>query len=125
MTASSFLLYTNLVIACMTVLALGRSWYSGSIGKAIASMEKIDSVDEKVDHIEQNQKEMAEKQEKMVDGVVALSISQQREGAEVDINELLGQLRDGRGVQVFLSDREVGCADGSGQKGPDPRPNDD
>lgn len=102
MTPSGLLVHAELFLAGAAILGVAKSWYNGTIGEALEAITSIGEIREKVEHIEEEQNRMAEQQDKMVDGVVALSVSQEREGAEVDTQELIDQLRDGRGVQVFL-----------------------
>ncbi len=106
MTPSALLTHAELIIAGATLLGIGKSWYNGTIGEALEAVASVGEIKEKVGHIEQRQENMAQQQDKMANGVVALSISQQREGAEVDTDQLIQELRDGRGVQVFLENRE-------------------
>jgi dihydroxyacetone kinase-like predicted kinase len=106
MTPSALLTHAELLIAGATLAGIAKSWYNGTIGDALEAIGSIGSIEQKVDHIEERQEQMAQQQDKMVDGVVALSISQEREGAEVDTDQLIQELRDGRGVQIFLENRE-------------------
>lgn len=106
MTPSSLLTHAELVIAVATLLGIAKSWYNGTIGDVLEALGSISQIDRKLDHIEDRQESMAQQQDRMIDGVVALSISQEREGARVDTDQLIDELRDGRGVQVFLENHE-------------------
>lgn len=102
MTPSALLTHAELLIAGATIIGIAKSWYNGTIGEALEAITSIGEIQQKVDHIEAKQEEMAEQQDLMADGVVALSVSQNRDGEEVDTERLIEQLHDGRGVQVFL-----------------------
>jgi len=85
----------DVVLAALAVLSALKSGYNGTARSLINNIKQIPQVADRVDRI-------GDKQEKMVDGLIAVSVAQEKDDAEVDTGELTDRLREGESYRVFL-----------------------
>lgn len=85
----------DVVLAALAVLSALKSGYNGTVRSLINNIKQIPQVADRVDRI-------GDKQEKMVDGLIAVSVAQKKDDAEVDTGELTDRLREGESYRVFL-----------------------
>lgn len=92
---SAVLTRLEVVLAGVAVLAAAKSAYNGTVRGLVDNIREITVISERVD-------EIGDKQERMVDGMVALSVAESKEGASVDTERLAKDLRDGNSYRVYL-----------------------
>ena len=94
--ASMLLTRLDIVVAVIAVLGAVKSAYNGIVRSLVNNIKQIPDIGKKVDHIE-------ERQEQMVDGLIAVSVAQDEEDAEIDPDTLASRLREGDSYRVFLN----------------------
>ena len=94
--ASMLLTRLDIVVAVIAVLGAVKSAYNGIVRSLVNNIKQIPDIGKKVDHIE-------ERQEQMVDGLIAVSVAQDEEDAEIDPDTLANRLREGDSYRVFLN----------------------
>lgn len=102
--ASVLLTRLDIVVAVFAVLGAVKSAYNGNVRSLVNNIKQIPDIGKKVDHIE-------ERQEQMVDGLIAVSVAQVEEDAEIDPDTLANRLREGDSYRVYLN-----RSDGSGAR---------
>lgn len=84
----------DVAVALIAILGALKSGYNGHVRKLVRNIYAIGDVKEKVDHMEQ-------RQEKLIDGVVAVSVAESKEDVSVDTDELAQNLR-GQSYRLYL-----------------------
>ena len=93
---SAVLTRLEVVLAGVAVLAAAKSAYNGTVRGLVDNIKEIPTISDRVDDI-------GDKQERMVDGMIALSVAESKDGASVDTDRLANDLRNGNSYRVYLS----------------------
>lgn len=85
----------EVIVAVLVVVGAVKSAYNGTVRGLVDNIQQIPEISERVDQI-------GDRQERMVDGMVALSVAEGEDGKSVDTKRLADDLRDGASYRVYL-----------------------
>ncbi len=94
----------EVIVAVLVVIGALKSAYNGTVRGLVDNIQEIPAISKRVDQI-------GDRQERMVDGMVALSVAENEDQASVDTDRLADDLRDGTSYRVYLT-----RGDGSGDR---------
>lgn len=94
----------EVIVAVLVVIGALKSAYNGTVRGLVDNIQEIPAISERVDQI-------GDRQERMVDGMVALSVAENEDHASIDTDRLADDLRDGSSYRVYLT------RSGSGDRG--------
>ena len=86
----------EVVVAVLVVIGALKSAYNGTVRGLVDNIQEIPAISERVDQI-------GDRQERMVDGMVALSVAENEDHASVDTDRLADDLRDGSSYRIYLT----------------------
>jgi len=93
---SAVLTRLEVVVAVVIVVGALKSAYNGTVRGLVDNIQEIPAISDRVE-------EIGDRQERMVDGMVALSVAENEDQASVDTDRLADDLRDGTSYRVYLS----------------------
>lgn len=85
----------DVIVAMLAIASAAKSAYNGHLSTVYQNIKQLPVIADKVESI-------ADRQEKMIEGLVALSVAESDEEATVDTDRLAADLRDGESYRVYL-----------------------
>lgn len=86
----------DVAVAVLVILSALKSGYNGHLRTVHENIKQLPQIADEVERI-------SERQEKMVEGMVALSVVEDNDDATIDTEQLAADLRDGESYRAYIT----------------------